>query len=127
MTCRPAPSVFDAYPFTVVSLDYIKSDRRRDEFQRFCPEFVIVDEAHTCTQGGQARQQRYQLLKGLAEDAERHMVLLTATPHSGDEEAFFNLLGLLRPDFTAAEGLAARRPRRPARGPLASLRPAPPA
>lgn len=92
-------SVFEAYPFTVVSLDYIKSDRRRDEFQRACPECVIVDEAHTCTHSGQGRQQRYQLLKGLAEDVNRHMVLLTATPHSGDEEAFYNLLGLLKPEF----------------------------
>ncbi len=33
-------------------------------------------------------------------------MLLTATPHSGDEEAFFNLLGLLRPDFTALKDLA---------------------
>ncbi|MDT3680544.1 MAG: helicase-related protein [Burkholderiaceae bacterium] len=95
----PGASLFDAHPYTVVSLDYIKSERRREAFQRFCPEFVIVDEAHTCTQAGQGRQQRYQLLKGLVEDPERHMVLLTATPHSGDEEAFFNLLGLLRPDF----------------------------
>lgn len=101
----PGTSVFDAHPFTVVSLDYIKSDRRREAFQRFCPEFVIVDEAHTCTQGGQGRQQRYQLLKGLAEDVNRHMVLLTATPHSGDEDAFFNLLGLLRPDFTQLKDL----------------------
>lgn len=101
----PGTSVFDAHPFTVVSLDYIKSERRREAFQRFCPEFVIVDEAHTCTQGGQARQQRYQLLKGLAEDTNRHMVLLTATPHSGDEDAFFNLLGLLRPEFTALKDL----------------------
>lgn len=94
-------SVFEAYPFTVVSLDYIKSDRRRDEFQRACPECVIVDEAHTCTFSGQGRQQRYALLKGLSEDTTRHMILLTATPHSGDEEAFFNLLGLLHPEFTA--------------------------
>jgi len=101
----PGTSVFDANPVTVVSLDYIKSERRREAFQRFCPEFVIVDEAHTCTQGGQARQQRYQLLKGLAQDANRHMVLLTATPHSGDEEAFFNLLGLLRPDFAQLKDL----------------------
>ena len=101
----PGTSVFDAHPFTVVSLDYIKSERRREAFQRFCPEFVIVDEAHTCTQGGQGRQQRYQLLKGLAEHPHRHMVLLTATPHSGDEEAFFNLLGLLRPDFTQLKDL----------------------
>ena len=101
----PGTSVFDAHPFTVVSLDYIKSERRREAFQRFCPEFVIVDEAHTCTQGGQGRQQRYQLLKGLAEHPQRHMVLLTATPHRGDEEAFFNLLGLLRPDFTQLKDL----------------------
>ncbi|MFG6490521.1 helicase-related protein [Roseateles sp. BYS78W] len=103
----PGASLFDAHPFTVVSLDYIKSERRREAFQRFCPEFVIVDEAHTCTQAGQGRQQRYQLLKGLAADAERHLVLLTATPHSGDEEAFFNLLGLLNPDFTQLKDLPA--------------------
>jgi superfamily II DNA or RNA helicase len=103
----PGASLFDAHPFTVVSLDYIKSERRREAFQRFCPEFVIVDEAHTCTQAGQGRQQRYQLLKGLAAQTERHLVLLTATPHSGDEEAFFNLLGLLRNDFTQLKDLPA--------------------
>lgn len=103
----PGTSLFDAHPYTVVSLDYIKSERRREAFQRFCPEFVIVDEAHTCTQAGKSRQQRYQLLKGLADDAERHMVLLTATPHSGDEDAFFNLLGLLREDFTQLKALPA--------------------
>jgi len=93
-------SIFEVHPFTVVSLDYIKSDRRRDEFQRACPEFVIVDEAHTCTQGqAQSRHLRYRLLKGLAEAPDRHMVLLTATPHSGDDEAFYNLLGLLDPEF----------------------------
>lgn len=101
----PGASLFDAHPYTVVSLDYIKSERRREAFQRFCPEFVIVDEAHTCTQAGQGRQQRYQLLKGLAAQSERHLVLLTATPHSGDEEAFFNLLGLLRSDFTQLKDL----------------------
>ncbi len=105
----PGTSVFDAHPFTVVSLDYIKSERRREAFQRFCPEFVIVDEAHTCTHAGQGRQQRYQLLRGLAAQPERHLVLLTATPHSGDEEAFFNLLGLLRPDFVQLKDLPANQ------------------
>lgn len=107
-------SVFEAYPFTVVSLDYIKSDRRRDEFQRACPECVIVDEAHTCTFSGQGKQKRYTLLKGLAEDPARHMVLLTATPHSGDEEAFYNLLGLLHPAFRELKDLPpdARKPLR---------------
>jgi hypothetical protein len=45
--------------------------------------------------------QRYQLLTGLAEKADRHMVMLTATPHSGDPEAFARLLGLIDPAFAA--------------------------
>jgi superfamily II DNA or RNA helicase len=91
----PGESIFTAHQHTVVSLDYIKSDRRRDEFLRAAPEFVIVDEAHTCTSTGQGRHQRYELLRGLTASAERHIVLLTATPHSGDEAAFYRLLGLL--------------------------------
>ncbi len=95
----PSESVFSACPHTVVSLDYIKSERRRAEFLRACPEFVIVDEAHTCAATGQGRHQRYELLKGLTESPTRHLVMLTATPHSGDEAAFFRLLGLLDRDF----------------------------
>ena len=30
-------TLFDAYPYTVVSLDYIKAERRRDSFARSCP------------------------------------------------------------------------------------------
>ena len=98
---RPDESIFEVYPYSVVSLDYIKSDKRRDDFLRACPEFVIVDEAHTCVQSNTStRHQRYQLLKGLAEsEPRRQMVFLTATPHSGDDTAFHNLLGLLEPRF----------------------------
>lgn len=98
-TLPPSESIFTMHPHTVVSLDYIKSERRRAEFLRACPELVIVDEAHTCAAMGQGRHQRYELLKGLSQSATRHLVLLTATPHSGDEEAFYRLLGLLHPDF----------------------------
>lgn len=104
---RPGESLFDVYPHTVVSLDYIKADRRRDDFLRACPEFVIVDEAHSCVQSSSAvRHQRYQLLKGLSESTpRRHMVFLTATPHSGDETAFHNLLGLLQARFARLKDL----------------------
>ena len=96
----PGKSIFEAHPFTIVSLDYIKSDRRRDEFLRSCPDCVIVDEAHTCTQGNaRTKHKRYELLKSLAKSEERHMILLTATPHSGDDQAFYNLLGLLDLEF----------------------------
>lgn len=92
-------TLFDAHPFTVVSLDYIKAERRRDAFARACPKFVIVDEAHTCVGTHKGRQQRFDLLSGLARDEERALIMLTATPHSGDEEAFSRLLSLINPEF----------------------------
>ena len=92
-------SLFDQYPSTVVSLDYIKSDRRRDDFARACPDFVIVDEAHACTQLAGGKQLRYELLRKLADRPERHLLLLSATPHSGNESGFFKLLGLLDREF----------------------------
>ena len=95
----PGISLFEHFPHTVVSLDYIKSEKRRNDFLRACPEFVIVDEAHTCAAASAGRHQRYELLKGLTASETRHMVLLTATPHSGDDDAFYRLLGLLDPVF----------------------------
>jgi superfamily II DNA or RNA helicase len=95
-------SIFEHYQVVVVSLDYIKSDKRRHEFLRTCPKFVIVDEAHTCVAAGEgrgARHQRFELIRGLAGDMSRHLILVSATPHSGNEGAFRNLLGLLRPEF----------------------------
>jgi superfamily II DNA or RNA helicase len=95
-------SLFDLYPFVVVSTDFIKSERRRAEFLRTCPELVIVDEAHTCAAGGPARggqHQRHQLVAELAAHADRHLLLVTATPHSGNEAAFRSLLELLDPAF----------------------------
>ncbi len=45
-------SIFDRYPCTVVSTDFIKSPKHRDDFVRACPDLVIVDEAHTCVADG---------------------------------------------------------------------------
>jgi len=99
---RMGESLFERYPFVVVSTDFIKSERRRDEFLRACPEFVIVDEAHTVAhttdkRGG--RHQRFELVAALSEDPNRHLVLVTATPHSGKEQAFRSLLALLKEGF----------------------------
>lgn len=96
-----AQTLFDAHPYTVVSLDYIKAEKRRDAFARACPNFVIVDEAHACVGTHKGRQQRFDLLSGLAKSADRWMVLLTATPHSGDEDAFARLLSLIDPEFAS--------------------------
>lgn len=94
-----AQTLFDAYPSTVVSLDYIKAEKRREGFARACPDFVIVDEAHASVGTHKGKQQRFELLAGLARDPERRMIFLTATPHSGDEDAFGRLLSLIDPSF----------------------------
>ncbi|MGY1825969.1 helicase-related protein [Blastococcus sp. SYSU DS0541] len=100
-------SLFDRYPHVVISTDFIKSDRRRHEFLLRCPELVIVDEAHTCVTssgaGQRGQHQRYELLQALAADADRHLVLATATPHSGDEAAFADLIGLCNPELRTAD------------------------
>jgi Helicase conserved C-terminal domain len=88
----------------VVSLDFIKSDRHRLDFLRMAPEFVIIDEAHTCVEAGGAgggRHLRADLVRRLAADPSRHILLVTATPHSGNEAAFRDLLAYLDPSFAA--------------------------
>jgi superfamily II DNA or RNA helicase len=95
-------SVYQRYPFIIVSTDFIKSPRRRDDFLRECPELVIVDEAHTCTitgHVGRARQARFELIRDLAKSGDRHLLLVTATPHSGNEDAFRSLLSLIDDKF----------------------------
>ena len=93
-------TLFDAYPHTIVSLDYIKADKRRDSFARTCPKFIIVDEAHACVGTYKGKQQRFKLLSGLAQDEKRGIIMLTATPHSGDEDAFSRLLSLIDKSFS---------------------------
>jgi superfamily II DNA or RNA helicase len=95
-------SIFGYYPHTVVSIDYAKSDAHRANFLQHAPKLVIVDEAHGATavaSGGRSQQQRHELLRDLANDGSRHLILLTATPHSGVETGFLSLLGLLREEF----------------------------
>jgi superfamily II DNA or RNA helicase len=116
---RPGESLFDRHHHTIVSLDYIKSERHRNEYLRAAPELILVDEAHTCADPGRtsgSQQQRHQLLRELAKDPNRHLILITATPHSGNEEAFRSLLGLLKPalarlpeDLSGAQNERARR------------------
>ena len=91
-------SVFEHYPVQVVSIDYAKAQARRPILLQGCADLVIVDEAHTAARPAGAnagQQQRHDLLRALAAKPGRHLLLLTATPHSGVEESFRSLLGLL--------------------------------
>lgn len=93
-------SPYAHFPVQVISIDFVKGPRHRPLFLRDAPDLVVVDEAHGAVGGPRGEgQQRYELVRALAEDPSRHLLLLTATPHSGIPEAFARLLGLLDPEF----------------------------
>jgi superfamily II DNA or RNA helicase len=95
-------SVYRYYPYQIISIDFIKSESRREVFINECPEMVVVDEAHSCARplgASRAQQQRHALIHDIAAKPGQHLVMLTATPHSGKPEEFLSLLGLLRPEF----------------------------
>ena len=95
-------TLFDRYPYVVVSTDFIKQPGLREQFWTKCPDLLIIDEAHTCVSdgtGGKSRMLRHELVSGLAKNDKRHLILVTATPHSGKEDGFRNLLALLGPNL----------------------------
>ena len=61
--CNPTQSLFERYPITVVSMDYVKSSRHVETFLHAAPELVIVDEAHTCTDASAGRGRIVPLLR----------------------------------------------------------------
>lgn len=100
---RANQSVFRDITFQIISIDFIKANDRKQMFLQHCPEFVIVDEAHTCARpkgANKSQQQRHSLLSDIAA-SKRHLVLLTATPHSGNMEEFQSVIGLLKPEFAS--------------------------
>ena len=94
-------SLYQYYRHLVISIDFVKSDRNRRLFLDNAPDLIIVDEAHASARprGRQNsnQHQRYALIQDLAKDPNRHIILVTATPHSGIEESFRSLLGDPRP------------------------------
>ena len=102
---RQDVSIYGYYPNLVASIDFVKSDRggHRDAFLRDAPDLVIIDEAHIASRprgtDGRVEHQRYELVRDLAKDPSRHVILVTATPHSGIEESFRSLLGILDPSL----------------------------
>ena len=107
-------SIFEMGDHFVVSLDFIKSKNRREAFIAHCPDLVIVDEAHTCAaaDGRRGSHQRHSLIADIAKDPQRHLILVTATPHSGKDDPFRSLLGLLDRDFlTMPDSLAGEKNR----------------
>jgi len=100
-------SLYQYYRNFVISIDYIKSDRNKARLLENTPDLIIVDEAHTAARprGERAisQHQRYSLLRELSMRKDQNLILVTATPHSGIEESFRSLLGLLDSSFDRPE------------------------
>ena len=99
--CAPGESLFKVYPYTIASIDFMKTNSRRNEFVKSAPDLIVFDEAHAVANDLEtnAKRQRYSLARDLCADPERAVVLVTATPHSGKDSAFRSLLTLLDPKF----------------------------
>lgn len=70
-------------------------------------DLAIIDEAHLVA-GASDEVSRFELAKGLAQ-AVPHLILLTATPHSGKSDAFRRLLSLIDPAIAQAGALTRER------------------
>ena len=90
----------------ISSIDYAKQPDVRERVWQQHWDLIIIDEAHKCSaytkssRGGYEVKEtkRYQLAKRLAEDSDQ-LLLLTATPHHGDEDRFAHFIRLLDPDI----------------------------
>jgi len=91
----------------IASLDYAKQEAVRERVWQQKWDLLIIDEAHKCsaytkkssTRGDEAEKtKRYQLAEQLTAQAD-HVVLLTATPHHGDDDRFSHFIRLLDPDL----------------------------
>ena len=85
-----------AHPIVITSLDYVKRPEVLRSLEALVWDVVVFDEAHAIA----GRSDRALAARALAERA-RIVLLLTATPHSGDDEAFARLCGTgdLRDEF----------------------------
>ena len=96
-----AGNVWDRFPQCVSSIDFAKREEILPGILQTDWDFIIIDEAHKCsarTFGNEIKKtKRYQLAEALSREVER-LLLLTATPHSGDAEQFSNFLRLIDPD-----------------------------
>ena len=91
----------------IASLDYAKQDDVRERVWGERWDLVIIDEAHKCSahtksstgRGDEAEKtKRYQVAERLAADAD-HLLLLTATPHHGDDDRFAHFVRLIDSDL----------------------------
>jgi superfamily II DNA or RNA helicase len=85
----PGANPWSIHPLAITSIDYVKRPEVMRSLETLTWDVVVFDEAHALA----GRSDRATAAAALARRA-RGVVLLTATPHSGDDEAFARLCGL---------------------------------
>jgi superfamily II DNA or RNA helicase len=95
-------NVFTRFPLLIARMDRLsRSAELRDQLDRCDWDLVVVDEAHRMAAhyfGSELHTtKRYQLGQLLGRHT-RHLLLMTATPHSGKEEDFQLFMALLDSD-----------------------------
>lgn len=103
-----AGNVWERFPQCIASLDFAKQEDVAPGLLRTDWDLVIIDEAHKCAARRYSnevkRTRRYVLAEQLSNLADR-MLLLTATPHTGDVEQFTLFLQILDADQFANRDL----------------------
>lgn len=87
---------FHYYDKTIISIDTLKRDTEyRHYLENAWWDVIVIDEAHNVSyKGNRTLTNKLATLLASRSDA---LILLTATPHSGDKESFASLMRMLDP------------------------------
>ena len=99
---------FDHIPLGLASIDFLKQERVLDMLERASYDAVVIDEAHHCAEVGATGDREDSLRRRLAEVLARRcdaLLLLTATPHDGNDRSFASLCELLDPSLVDGRGV----------------------
>ena len=99
----------------IVSLDTLRQERMQDHLFEARPyDLIVFDEAHKLSaryelDGTVHKSKRYELAEQIAAQ-QKSLLLLTATPHMGKDDAYYFLWRLLLPEHLAAQKAFERFP-----------------
>ena len=98
---------FDHIPIGIASVDFLKQESVLDLLERTSYDAVVIDEAHHCMDlgvlGEREDTQRRRLAELLARQCDA-LLLLTATPHDGQDRSFASLCELLDASLVDGRG-----------------------
>ena len=116
----PSADATDTNPFAdsenrlaIISLDTLRQERMQNYlFEAQSYDLVVFDEAHKLSaryepDGTVHKSKRYELAEQIAAQ-QKNLLLLTATPHMGKDDAYYFLWRLLLPEHLAAQNAFTR-------------------